>query len=113
MMGLLNLASFVSGAVAWALAGANLARAYRGYDRGNEAALSIASFSACAVTLCSEFFYARYLVKIEDWSALMDISGAMARVAFVLVAVTIVLNVASHLVNRDRGTSRNGASRFV
>ena len=113
MMGLLNLGALVLGLVAWGLAGANLARAYKGHDHGDRAALSIASFSACAVSLCLEFFYTLYLVEIEDWSALMDTTGAMALVASVLVAVTIVLNVLSLLVHRDRTAGRDDASRFV
>lgn len=40
-------------------------------------------------------FYTDYLVKIEDWTALMDTSYAVAFVSLILLMVTIILNVIS------------------
>ena len=113
MMGLLNLGSLLLGLVAWILPVVNLVRAYRGDHHGNRAALSIASFSACAVSLCLQFSYQHYLVRIGDWAALMDTAGAVTLVATVLVIVTIILNVLTLLVYRDRAAGRGGSSRFA
>jgi len=45
-----------------------------------------------------QIFYADHLVKIEDWSALMDTSNAVALVATLLLAVTIILNAITLVV---------------
>ena len=42
-----------------------------------------------------QYFYIDYLVKIEDWTALMDTSYAVAFVSLILLMVTIILNVIS------------------
>ncbi|KPU43477.1 hypothetical protein OXPF_29180 [Oxobacter pfennigii] len=63
-----------------------------GEENKNWIIISIASLSACGISLCMQIFYTDYLVKIEDWSALMDTSGAVAFVSTVLLAVTIILN---------------------
>ncbi|WP_199794680.1 hypothetical protein [Lentibacillus sp. Marseille-P4043] len=47
-------------------------------------------------------FYSYHLVKIEDWSALMDTTGAVALLATVLLTVTILLNVITLVVYRNR-----------
>jgi amino acid transporter len=101
MIGLLNLASFVLGLIAWILPVANLMR-YKKHDRRKWVTLSILSISACAISLCFQIFYNYHLVKIEDWSALMDTTDAVAFVAAVLLIVTIILNAITLLVYRDR-----------
>jgi cytochrome c oxidase subunit 4 len=91
MSGLLNLGSIVLGLIAWVLPIANLMR----YDKArhrNWAALSMASFSACTVSLCMQIFYGNHLVKIEDWPALMDTSSAVTLVSIILTVVTVILN---------------------
>ena len=63
---------------------------------------TIVSISACAVSLCFQIFYTYHLVLIEDWAALMDTTRAVALAASVLVIVTIILNVITMIVYRDR-----------
>ncbi|MGV8905744.1 MAG: hypothetical protein ACOH15_04005 [Acetobacterium sp.] len=89
--GWLNLGSLVLGLIAWILPVVNLARRNKVGNR-NWIGFSVASISACAISLWMQIFYTNYLVKIEDWSALMDISSAVALVATLLLAVTIILN---------------------
>lgn len=89
--GWLNLGSLVLGLIAWVLPVLNLMR-HNKADHRNWAALSVASISACAISLCMQIFYTDHLVKIEDWAALMDTSHAVAMVATILVVVTIILN---------------------
>jgi hypothetical protein len=93
----LNLGSLIFGLIAWILPVVNLARKGKAAGR-NWAVLSVASVSACAVSLCMQIFYTNHLVMIEDWSALMDTSSAVALVSTVLLAVTIVLNVITLVV---------------
>lgn len=89
--GWLNLGSLVLGLVAWILPVVNLMQRNKA-DHRNWVFLSVASVSACAVSLCMQIFYTAHLVKIEDWSALMDTSQAVALVATLLLAGTIILN---------------------
>jgi len=100
MVGLLNLGSLVLGLIAWALPIVNLLR-HKKHGRRNWVTFSMISISACAIALCFQIFYSYHLVRIEDWSALMDITNNVAFVAAVLVIVTLVLNAMTLLVYRD------------
>lgn len=101
MIDWLNIGSLVIGLIAWILPVVNLMRYKKHYNK-IWVALSIMSFSACAISLCFQIFYTYHLVKIEDWSALMDTTGAVAFGAVVLLIVTIVLNSITLIVYRDR-----------
>jgi hypothetical protein len=90
--GWLNLGSLVLGLIAWVLPVVNLVQRNKAEHR-NRVVFSVASVSACAISLCMQIFYTDHLVKIEDWSALMDTSHAAALVATLLLIVTILLNV--------------------
>lgn len=100
-MGWLNLASLALGLMAWILPIGNLMR-HGKLEHKHWVAPSMLSLGACALALCFQIFYTHYLVKIEDWSALMDTSGAVALVSAVLLGVTILLNVLTLRVSRDR-----------
>jgi cytochrome c oxidase subunit 4 len=95
--GWLNLGSLLLGLIAWILPVVNLVQ-HNKADHRNWVAFSVASVSACAISLCMQIFYTDHLVKIEDWSALMDTSSAVALVATVLLAVTIILNAITLVV---------------
>ncbi|ADL07065.1 hypothetical protein [Thermosediminibacter oceani] len=107
MISLLNLGSLVLGLIAWILPVVNLMR-YKKHDHRNWVALSIISISisACAVSLYFQILYNYHLVKITDWSALMDITDNVTFVASVLLIVTIILNAITLLVYRDKIASR-------
>ena len=95
--GWLNLGSLVLGLIAWILPVVNLVQNNKA-DHRNWVVFSVVSLSACATSLCMQLFYSDHLVKIEDWSALMDTSHAVALVATLLLAVTIILNVITLVV---------------
>lgn len=97
----LNLGSLVLGLFAWVLPVVNLIR-YRKPDQRNWVALSLMSISAVAISLCFQIFNINHLVKIADWSALMDTMGALALVSAVLLIVTILLNTITLMVYRDQ-----------
>ncbi len=101
MIWLLNLGSLLLGLIAWILPVVNLMR-YKKHDHKNWVVLSIMSISACAISLCFQIFYNNHLVKIEDWSALMDTTDAVVFVSSVLLIVTILLNGITLFVYRDR-----------
>lgn len=101
MIGWLNIGSLVLGLIAWLLPVVNLVGYIIGKQR-NWAILSILSISACAISLCFQIFYNNHLVKIEDWSALMDTTRAVAILSAVLLVVTIILNAITLVVYRDK-----------
>ncbi|WP_077212856.1 TMEM128 family protein [Bacillus dakarensis] len=100
-MGWLNVGSLVLGLIAWILPIVNLT-SYDKHNNRNWIVLSIMSISACAIALCFQIIYNNHLVKIEDWSALMDTSGAVASVSAVLLIVTFLLNSFTMLVHRAK-----------
>ncbi len=93
----LNLGSLVLGLAAWILPVVNLMQ-HNKADHRNWVVFSVASVSACAISLCMQIFYTNHLVKIEDWSALMDTSQAVALIAALLLVVTIILNAITLVV---------------
>lgn len=101
MFALLNLASLILGLIAWILPIINLTHDKK-QENTNWIVLSMISISACAISLYFQIVYGNYLVRIEDWSALMDTSGALVLVGAILLIVTLLLNVATLLVYRGR-----------
>ena len=99
MIGLLNVASLILGLIAWVLPVISLMK-YRRTHNQNWITLSILSLSACAISLCFQLFYSYHLVKIEDWAALMDTTGAVVFAATVLLLVTLLLNAITLFVFR-------------
>ena len=96
--GWLNLGSLALGLISWALPVIALV----GRRAKDWPLFSIVSVGACAMALCMQIFYTDHLVRIEDWSALMDTSQAVARVSAILLGVTLVLN-AVLLAMKKRG----------
>ncbi|PMC34307.1 hypothetical protein CJ195_23775 [Bacillus sp. UMB0899] len=101
MIGLLNVGSLLLGLIAWTLPEVNLMRE-KNYEQKNWIVLSIISLSACAVSLCFKMFYNYHLVKIEDWSALMDTTGAVVSIGAFLLVITLLLNALTLIVYRNR-----------
>lgn len=101
MIGLLNVGSLVLGLIAWILPGVNLMW-HKKQDHKNWIAFSMISISACAISLCFQILYNFHLVKMEDWSALMDTTGAMVFAASVLLIVTIILNTMTLIIYRKK-----------
>ena len=99
--GWLNIGSLVLGLVAWIIPIINLAVGKKQMNK-KWIALTIISFSACAIAICLQIFYNLYLVNIKDWSALSEMHG-VAVASTVLVIVTILLNALTLFLYRDRG----------
>jgi cytochrome c oxidase subunit 4 len=92
VVGFLNLGSLVLGLIAWIFPAVYLVQ-HNKISSKRYAAFTVTSLSFCAIALCLQLFYTDHLVKIEDWSALLDTSHATALVSTLLLVVTIVLNV--------------------
>lgn len=97
MYGWLNLGSLLLGLIAWILPIVSLAK-HNKENNKKWALFSIASISACVISLCFQILYNDYLVEIEDWAALMDTSKAVVRLTSLLAIVTIVLNVITAII---------------
>lgn len=98
MIGLLNVGSIVLGLIALILPVVELMR----FNKTDQKNLSVISLSACSISLFFQIFYNYHLVKIGDWSALMDTMGAVTFVAAVLLIVTIALNVIALIASRGK-----------
>ena len=61
----------------------------------------LGSLAACVAAMLMQMIYQWHLVDIEDWSALMDTSGAAVMLSAGLAAVTIALNFISIIRNRE------------
>ncbi|HOX36272.1 MAG TPA: hypothetical protein PLO06_11295 [Methanoregulaceae archaeon] len=96
--GWLNVGSLVFGLIAWILPAINLSYRTQAEYR-NLVVLSVTSVSACAIALCLQVLSLNYLVRIGDWSALMDISPTVALVATLLLVVTLTLNAIALVVH--------------
>ena len=57
----------------------------------------IMSVMACIVSLCFWSLYSHNLVRIEDWPAFIDTTGAVVFAAVSLLVVTIIPNVTTLL----------------
>ncbi|WP_068676735.1 hypothetical protein [Oceanobacillus sp. Castelsardo] len=101
MIGWFNVGSLVFGLIAWILPIMNLIRDKK-QGNNNWVVLSIISISACSISLYFQILNSYHRVRIEDWSALMDIMGARVFVTAILLIITIILNVITLLVYRNR-----------
>ena len=97
MAGLLNLGSLILGLVSWLLPIASLLRRSKQAESGRAIYLFL-SFAACSISLLLQQYYNDHLVKIEDWSAMMDTMKAVSIAATALVIVTIALNAMTLLM---------------
>jgi cytochrome c oxidase subunit 4 len=88
---LLNLGSLLFGLIAWVLPVISLTKSNKAKHK-NQIAFSISSVTACAMALYLQIIYQNHLVKIEDWSALMDTFHAVTFVSGILLVGTIALN---------------------
>ena len=99
MMGWLNIGSLLLGLIAWILPVINLMRNNK-HEHKNWGVLSFISISACAISLIFQILYNDHLVKIEDWSAIMDTSHGVVVASAVLLIFTFILNGLTFIVYR-------------
>ena len=100
MMSYLTFVSLLLGLLAWALPAISLMRYQTGGNK-HWALFTIISVTACALALFSEMLYFQHLVRIEDFSAIMDITDGVILVATILLIVTIVLNTVTIFIYRN------------
>ena len=101
-MGWLTIGSLVLVVIAWILPVVNI---FRSRNNNNWLVLSFVSMSACVISLYFQILYNDYLLKIEDWSALMDTSRGVVVAGSVLLVITLLLNIITFVVYRNRTTT--------
>ncbi|KPN96327.1 hypothetical protein [Lysinibacillus sp. ZYM-1] len=92
MVGMLNVGSLVLGLLAISLPIVSLASNSK-QIQNHRLMISTLSLSACAISISFQLFYNFHLVKIEDWSALMDITSSSVLAVQILLVSTILLNI--------------------
>ena len=90
--GLLNRGSLMLGLIACILPMGNIIMQNKVGNR-YWGVISIASFSACGISLCLQIFYINHLVNIEDWAAMMDTLSMVSLGSLLLLISTIILNI--------------------
>lgn len=98
---LLSPLSLLLGLAAWALPFMAMSRRLR---LGKALA---ASSLCCSASLWCQLVYQDHLITVQDWSALLDTSGALVRVAAVLVVITALLQAGAAVL---AGESRSSGS---
>lgn len=102
MIGYLNLGSLILGLIALILPISNLLQYSKEDKPKNWYMLSMISISSCAISLGFQIFSTNNRVKDEDWSALMDTMGTVAFASAVLLSLTIILNVLTFIIYREK-----------
>ncbi|WP_225230524.1 hypothetical protein [Cytobacillus stercorigallinarum] len=95
----LNIGSLILGVTAWVLP-------FLHFNRKQEHATrwvtySFFSFICCGMAILFQLMFQYHLVKIEDFSAMMDTAGFAVFAASVLFGVTIILNMFAWLNDRQ------------
>ena len=92
MVALLNLGSLILGLTAWILPVISLLK--RNNSQIEKSMLRcVVSLALCTVALYFQILYSHYLVRISDWSAIMDTSSGVVFISGVLLVVTLVFDV--------------------
>lgn len=101
MIGWMNLVSLVLGLVAWILPIIYIIRKDK-FDQRNWIVYFVMSTSSCTISLLIQIYVYYFMVRNEDFSALIDTNGVVAFSATVLFIVTIVLNTIGMAINLGR-----------
>lgn len=111
MYSLLNLGSLILGLVAWILPVTNLVQ--RNKNHKKLLLYATVSMSACGLALFFQIVYLNYLVRLGDWTALIDTSGAVVWLSFTLVIVTLLLNIIAVTIYNKKWQSKSIENRPV
>lgn len=93
----LNLASVLFGIIALVLPIFNLTINYK-----KVITFSVLSMIFCIISIWFQIVYNHYLVKVEDWTGLMDTTGTLVWGSAILALATIVLNSLSLIIDRKK-----------
>jgi len=90
MYGLLNIGSLFFGLIAWIIPVVFLIT--KKFSKNNTAVGIFVSLVSVIISMLMQMIYTKFLVDINDWSALMDTQGSLVFASSVLLIVAIGLN---------------------
>lgn len=91
MITLLNLRCLLLGLISWLIPIINIIIMKKVSNKKIYISMFI-SMSVCLVSIYFQSLYIKYLININDWTALMDIIGTSIVLEFVLIFINIILN---------------------
>jgi len=90
MYGLLNIGSLFFGLVAWIIPVVFLIT--KKFSKNNSLVGIFVSLICVIISMLMQMIYTKFLVDINDWSAVMDTQGSLIFASSVLLIVAIALN---------------------
>ena len=90
MYGLLNFGSLFFGLVAWIIPVVFLIT--KKFSKNNSLVGIFVSLICVIISMLMQMIYTKFLVDINDWSAVMDTQGSLIFASSVLLIVAITLN---------------------
>lgn len=90
MYGLLNIGSLFFGLVAWIIPVVFLIT--KKFSKNNSLVGIFVSLICVIISMLMQMIYTKFLVDINDWSAVMDTQGSLIFASSVLLIVAITLN---------------------
>lgn len=97
----LNIGSLLLGLTAWLIPIISLVKGNKKTIQ-HMPSLTLLSMSSAILSLWLQILYSYYLLKISDWSALLDTTGAVVIVALLLIVGTFLLNILNIFQSRER-----------
>lgn len=96
----LNIGSLLLGLNAWVIPIVSLIKGYR-KNTQRMPSLTLMSMTSAILSLWLQILYNYYLLQIADWPALLDTTGAVVFIAFILLVGTIFLNFLNIFQSRE------------
>lgn len=90
----LNIGSLIFGLLSWLLPVIQIVR-----KENSKSIYTMISLSICSLAILFQLFYQVHLVAINDWSALLDTTPAVAVTSSVLLVFCTVLNWINFSIN--------------
>lgn len=97
----LNIGSLLLGLTAWVIPIASLIKGNR-KNTQRMPSLTLMSMSSAILSLWLQILYNYYLLQIADWTALLDTTGAVVFIAFILIVGTFFLNFLNLFQSREK-----------
>lgn len=97
----LNIGSLLLGSIAWVIPIVSLIKGSK-KNTQRMPSLTLMSMASAILSLWLQILYNYYLLQIADWTALLDTTGAVVFIAFILIVGTFFLNFLNIFQSRDK-----------
>ena len=79
---------------------------YKKFSKKYNGLVHIISFVSCGVAIVFQNIYTDYLLKIEDWTAILDTYSTITKISIILLAIITALNLIVYIVSNKEYKSR-------